>query len=224
MKKSLLLLFLILLALPALQAVAETRYVTDTLIVTVRDSKGNQYKTLATLPSNSPVEILDEDKTFVRVRTEKGVEGYILKQYITKSTPKQIIITQLQARVDKLQADLEQQQLNCQEKTEFAASSQAQIDETSRQLETAKEQLARISQEYDSLKESSSNVVALSEERDQLAEQNTTLLSELQVLQEENKSFHRSNMIQWFLAGGGVFFGGWLVGKLSRKKRGFSRL
>ncbi len=54
-------------------AYAETRYISDQLIVTVRSGKGNQYKILETLPTSTPVEVLEEDKTYVKVVTQKGV-------------------------------------------------------------------------------------------------------------------------------------------------------
>lgn len=224
MKKTAIFFFCFLVALAATCASAETRYVTDTLIVTVRDNPGSDYKIVETLPTASPVQILDEDKTFVKVRTEKGNEGYILKQYITSQTPKKIVISRLQQQITQLQGQLDEQKKNCQGKIDLAASSQAKFESTSTELKTAQQQLAKVTGEYKSLKESSGHVVALQSERDKLTEENNRLSSELEVLQKENRSFHRSNMIQWFLAGGGVFFGGWLVGKLSRKKRGFSRL
>ena len=66
----------------AAAAMAETRYVSDLLVVTVRSAKGNSYETLETLITGTPVEILEEDNTYVKVLTPKGSEGYILKQYI----------------------------------------------------------------------------------------------------------------------------------------------
>jgi len=223
MKKSVLLFLGILLSLSATIASAETRYVTDMLIVTVRDTKGDNYKVLETLPTASPVEILDEDKVFVKVRTEKGTVGYISRQYITPEIPKKIVISRLQKQVGQLQGQLDAQKKYCQEQTELASSSRAEIEKTSTELETTQQQLEKVSKEFENLKERSKHVVELTAERDQLSDENNRLSSELSILKEENRSFHRSNIIQWFLAGGGVFFGGWIVGKISRKKRGFGR-
>ena len=94
-----------------------------------------------------------------------------------------------------------------------------QITELSAQLEQAQLALKTKEDEYQALLNKSDNVLGLSSENEQLVEENNLLNSELLVLREENQNFHRSNMIQWFLAGAGVFLGGWIIGKISRKKR-----
>lgn len=206
-------------------AFAETRYVSDLLVVTVRDQKGANYNTLETLITATPVEILEEDKTYVKVRTPKGTEGYIRKQYITKELPKALQIKQLQAEILKLQQDLAQVQQKSQDSIENADRDQARIETLTAQLNQSQQELQTVKTKYEELLKNSENVLNLTAENEQLIEQNGLINSELLVLREENQNFHRSNMIQWFIAGAGVFFGGWLIGKISRKKqRGFSRL
>ena len=224
MKKIVLLCFCGLLPLLATSALAETRYVIDTLIVTLRDNPSDNYQNLESLSTATPVEILEEGKTFDKVRTQKGNEGYVLKQYLTADTPKKIVISNLQQQVTKLQEQLDAQKKAYAEKSDLASSNQSQNEATAKELATTKQQLDKVNGEFENLKERAKNVLALSTERDQLAEENSRLTSEMKVLQEENQSFHRTNSIQWFLAGGGVFLVGWLIGKISRKKRGFSRL
>jgi len=214
----------ILLLTISISAYAETRYISDLLVVAVRSNKTNNYEALTTLISASPVEILEEDKTYVKVRTEKGIEGYIRKQYVTKAIPKAIQLAKLKKQKAALEAKLKQQQLEFQDASGLATSSQTTIEQLTSNLKTTEQELETIRKDYLQLKERSENVLNLTTERDQLLEENSQISSELAVLQEENKSFHRSNMIQWFLAGGGVFLVGWLVGKISRKKRGFSRI
>lgn len=205
-------------------ATAETRYVTDQLIVTVRTGAGNQYQILENLKSDSPIEILEETKEHFKVRTAKGTEGYVLKQYVLKQLPKSIQIAQLKKEKASLQQKLKQLQEEGQQQAGIVNSGQAKMSALSSDLQQTKEQLEKISKSYEELKERSQGVLELTSERDQFREENTRISSELTVLQEENKDFHRSNMIQWFLAGAGVFFIGLLIGKVSNKQRGFSRL
>ena len=220
----LILIGLVLLA-AATSAYAETRYISDVLVVTVRDQKGDNYNVLETLTTATPIEILEEDKTYVKVKTPKGTVGYILKQYITKELPKALQIKQLNGQVSDLQAQLDQLREKSQESLDTASQSQAQIDSLTKQLEQTRQELATVNNKYQQLLKNSENVVNLTTENEQLIEQNKLINSELLVLREENQNFHRSNMIQWFIAGAAVFFGGWLIGKISRKKqRGYSRL
>jgi SH3 domain protein len=124
-----------------------------------------------------------------------------------------------------LQHQLTKQQQDSQKNLAAANVSQAKPDEISAQLSQTRQELKKVNNEYQTLLKNSENIVNLAAENEQLIEQNNVINSEMLILREENQSFHRSNMIQWFLAGGGVFFGGWLIGKISRKKsRGYSRL
>ena len=76
-----------------------------------------------------------------------------------------------------------------------------------------------ITEKYNTLVAQSENVVKIARERDQLLQKNKKLTASVKELQKKNEKFADSKMIKWFLAGGGVFFFGWLIGKISRKKR-----
>jgi SH3 domain protein len=199
--------------------------VSDLLVVTVRDQKGDTYNVLETLITATPVEILEEDKNYVKVTTPKGTEGYIRKQYITKELPKALQIKNLKNEVAALQQQLTQIQQSSKESLDAAGVRQSKIDTLTQQLKSTQQELEKTALEYQQLLKNSENVLNLSNENEQLIEQNNLLNSELMILREENQNFHRSNMIQWFIAGAGVFFGGWLIGIISRKKkRGYSSL
>ncbi len=214
----------ILLTGPAL-VYADTRYVSDQLVITVRTGPGNKFQILETLKTDSSLEILEETADHYKARTKKGTEGYVLKQYVTKDTPKKLVIARLEKEKAALERRLNQAKEESQQQVQVASSEQAKVGALTSDLKHTTDELAKVSNAFEDLKERSAGVVELTSERDQLLEENTRINSELTVLQEENKDFHRSNMIQWFLAGGGVFFFGWLIGKISRKqKRGFSRL
>ena len=76
-------LILLISSMPPLPAAADTRYVGDELVITLRQGKGTDYKIIRTLKSGTPFEVLEEGKSYLKVRTEDGVEGYVLRQYVT---------------------------------------------------------------------------------------------------------------------------------------------
>ncbi|MFO7765821.1 MAG: TIGR04211 family SH3 domain-containing protein [Pelovirga sp.] len=204
-------------------AIADTRYISDVLVVTVRNNTTANYQVLERLTSNTPVTVIGEDDDFFHIQTPSGTEGYTLKQYITSQIPKDMIIEDLQAEIDNLQADYAalEERLRTLQETDSDQPNQADLIV---QLEETRTNLRELQEEYDNLRESSADSIKLYEDNQFLEEQNQMLTREVEVLREENSSFHRTNMIQWFLAGAGVFFGGWLIGKISRQKpRGFSR-
>lgn len=205
-------------------ALAETRYIADQLVVTVRSSTGKNYQILEKLRTDTPVTVLKDDGSFIQVKTKKGNTGYIRSEYVSKNLPKPIRIAELKKQVEKLEQQLEKERLACLDNTELASSGQAKIDAISKDLLLTKQELEKVSSDYKTLLGSSKDVLDLMTAYEGQSEENSRLSSELAVLQDENKNFHRSNMIQWFLAGGAVFFFGWLAGKISRRKRGFSRL
>ncbi len=198
---------------------AETRYVSDYLIVTVRSGKGNEYKILATVPTGTPVTVLEDGKNYTKVRTPKGVEGYISRHYLSKELPKTVQIKQLKKKIADLQQQLNTFKENLQKGEESSTTYKNRVTELTDQLAESQKRLKDVAAKYDDLLQKSENIVNLTHENEQFAEKNSILNKELVVLREENQNFHRSNMIRWFLAGAGVFFGGWIIGKISRKKQ-----
>ena len=218
------------LFLLAATAAAETRYVSDQLIIALRNAPDPDAAVITTLKSDTPVQILEDSGRFLKVRTDKGEEGYVLSQYVTPTRPKSLELDRLQQENQQLQNKLSQLQ-----KAQSASSSeleqarqqqeaqikdlQAKLAAAETELTSTKHQAAELQSKYETLQKDAANVVAVAKERDTLQAENTKLNAELSSLRDENNSLLRSGMIQWFLAGGGVFFFGWLVGKISRKKR-----
>ena len=198
---------------------ADTRYVSDYLLVTVRSGKGNQFKILETVPSGTPVTVLEEDKNYVKVLTPKGTEGYISRHYVNKSIPKSTQIKQLKKELSTLQQQLAAHQENLQGNQSELTTYKKQLEKLSTQLTQTRKEQQDVTAKYNDLLQKSENILNLSQENEQFSEKNNLLNEELVVLRDENKNFHRSNMIQWFLAGAGVFLGGWIIGKISRKKQ-----
>jgi len=222
--------FLLLTIFVPQPAQGETRYVSDILVVTVRSSAGENFDTLETLKTNEPVEVLGEQGMYTHVKTPSGTDGWILSQYLVKETPKPVIISRLEKEKRVLESrvkDLEAVESNLKEEVkslkERYKSTVGDIEEkytkattdasqTSKELETVREKLNRLT-------EQSSDVVALAQERDGLRTANDGLTSEVEYLRRENERLGRTGMIRWFLAGGGVLLVGWMVGRVSRKKK-----
>jgi len=198
----------LVLFLAPLTAGAEVGYVSDQLVVTLRDGTGSEYQTLESMRTDTKVEILGEDGRFLHVRSEKGNEGFVLRQYITGAPPKSRIIEELRQQKARLE-----QQLREATADETALGSQRKLnEELSRKYE-------ELSEEHRRLVEVSGDPAQLSAERDRLAQELAAVQPEIERLREENNQLLRSTGIFWFLAGGGVLLLGWFVGKVSRGKR-----
>ena len=88
-------------------AFADTRFVSDKLIITLRSSKGTGSKT-CTLKSGNPVEIIEESGRYLKVRTKDGKESWVASQYISTKTPKSTVIKKLEKQINSLNKSLEQ--------------------------------------------------------------------------------------------------------------------
>jgi SH3 domain protein len=218
------------LTLSAVIVCAQTQYVSDELVITLREGQGSQYKIIKMLKTGTPLEIIEESDPYLKVRTEKGDEGWVLNQYITEETPKPQVIADLKIKIDRLNTKIEQYEKNkesFQEELNITRSDsdkeikglrQNLSDSTRRAEQTARE-LKAITRKYNALLEDSKDVVQLVEERDSLKESNHSLKARTEQLKEENDKLNRMEMIWWFVAGGGVLFVGWIIGKVSRQKR-----
>ena len=223
---------LLLLSMVALSsaAMADTRYVDDLLVITLRQGKSSKHKILRTLKTGTALEVLEEDESYLKVRTADGLEGFVLRQYISTSPPKKQLIKQLEgknndlqqkiARFDKTNDELKaqigaMQENHAQELLKLTGRSSL-AEETLQQIQLEQ---GVIAENYSTLLAQSENVVAIAEERDQLLIDKSKLTSEVTSLRNQNEELSDTRMIKWLLAGGGLLLVGWIIGKISRKKR-----
>lgn len=218
--------------LPTTAAAAETRYVTDTLYVSVRQSPVDSAPALMTLQSGNSVEVVAEQGRFVKVKTTTGTEGYVLKQYLVTAAPKAAGLAGLEKERDRLR-----EELAVAERERKAAT--AALDELRKtpvgktapaatappglpgELEQVKSDLEESRRKYEALVASSRDIIGLTKERDQLRKETARLTAELDAMRAQGAKLGYREMIPWFLAGGGVLFFGWILGKISRQKRRF---
>jgi SH3 domain protein len=209
---------------------ANTQYVSDELVITLREGQGSEYKIIKSLKAGTPLEIIEESERYLKVRTGAGSEGWVLKQYVTEEAPKPVIIRGLEKKIDRLNTEIEQYKKDkesLQDELKTAKSdhnkkikdlkqnvsvSKGKAEQTARELE-------KITRKYNALVKDSKDVVNLVAERDSLKASNISLVTMTEQLQQENDKLKRLQMIWWFVAGGAVFFVGWIIGKISRQKR-----
>jgi len=231
-KVKLILLFIvcILLSVSVRVTHADRRYVSDMLIITLRAGMGREYRVIKTLKTNTPVEVLEESEEYLRVLTDEGEEGWVAKQYITSEVPKYVIIEGLKKETNRLNErieELEKDKASLLEKFEVVTQRHAtkkeelETDASKRKKEASilKIKLAQLTEKHNTLIDQSKNVVDLVSKQKRLQAKNVDLNTRAEQLQKENSDLKDTRRLQWFLAGGCVFFIGWIVGKISRKKK-----
>jgi SH3 domain protein len=209
---------------------AETQYVSDVLVITMREGKGNEYKIIKTFKTGTPLEIIEESGQYLKARSESGIEGWVLKQYVTKQTPKHEIIAGLEKKIDRLNTKIEQYKKDKESLQDELKTAKSDHNKMTRDLtqnvsaskgkaEQTTRELKEITEKYNALFKESKDVINLVKERDSLKASNSSLQTKIDQLRKENDKLERSQMIWWFIAGGGVLLVGWIIGKISRQKR-----
>ena len=209
---------------------ADRRYVSDMLIITLRAGQGQEYRVIKTLKTDTPVEVLEENEDYLRVRTDEGEEGWVAKQYIISEVPKYVIIEGLKKETSTLNErieELEKKQASLLEQFEVATQRHAtkveeletNANKKKKEASRLKIQLAQITEKHNTLINQSKNVVDLVSKQKKLQAKNINLNVRAEHLQKENSDLRGTRRFQWFLAGAGVFFIGWIAGKVSRKKK-----
>lgn len=207
-----------LLLLVTAAASAETRYVDDKLIITMRTGQGTTYQILKTLPSGSKMELLQDAGKYSQVRTEDGTEGWVLTQYLS-ATP--IARDQLVRAEQKLQQLQEEKRKLQQQLSETGK----ERDSVSREHKALSSEADKLQSELKRLREVAARPIELAQENSELKDKLDQLQKQNQLIEAENSRLRDRSERDWFMTGAGVLTGGIFLGLVlpmlrRRKKNG----
>lgn len=89
-------------------AIAETRYVTDELQLSLYELINSKGKLLKRLSSGDELELLEQEGLFAKVRTVDGTEGWTKAGFLIESKPARTQLIELQQQHESLALKLEQ--------------------------------------------------------------------------------------------------------------------
>ena len=218
------LLTLALLAAAGL-AQAETRYITDQLEATLRSGESITHRITKMLPSGTPVEVLSTNaKTgYSRIRTQDGKDAYILTRHLMEQAPPRERVIQLEAKLQELQQAPDQL-------TAKLAALQDQYGNLERAHEKLESTKRELEAELIAVKRAAADPLAIAEERNALRKQVADLARQAEELKAKNAEIANDQGQRWFMIGGGVAFGGLLLGlilphlRLRRQRSSWSTL
>jgi len=197
-------------------ASAETRYVDDKLVITMRTGQGTTYQILKTLPSGTPMELIQDAGKYSQVRTNDGMEGWVLSQYITDTPIARDRLTHAEQKLQQLQQEKQRLQQQLAETGKERDSTRRDYNEVSRKADKLQGELKK-------LQEVAAKPIALSRENNQLKEQLDRLRKDSHLLKMENEQLKSQSERNWFITGAGVLGSGIFLGlilpMLRRKKR-----
>jgi SH3 domain protein len=86
----------------AAHAVAQTVYVTDMLQLGLYRESGDRSQPFGTLPSGTPLEVLERQRNYARVRTPDGSEGWVKTAYLVAEKPARTRLANLETENRRL--------------------------------------------------------------------------------------------------------------------------
>jgi len=202
---------------------ADTRYVSDRLIISVRDGQNQNAAVLGYIETAAPVDILEEKEDLLRIRTEDGIEGWVQAKYIVPEKPKVLIIENLKNEIETFKNEQDSVS-NTLSKTKKMY--QEKIEELEEELNInqkfaakAKSDFIQLNKKYTNLLKHSKNTEELIGEVEKLKKLNAELNTEVKSLRKDRKNPLKSNRIQSFIAGAGVLLFGFILGGSAKKKK-----
>jgi len=188
-------------------ALAETRYVSDNLEITMRSGKGTSYGITRMLRSGTAVEVLEEDKDsgYTHVRIKDGKEGWVLSRFLMKGQAARDRL----AAAEKNLAELELE--NRKMETGMAALTEEKVA-LENELAALDGQTRNVSQELSEIKRTASSALAIDSENKDLKSRVVSLERQLQTLRQENEGLRDRTARDWFMVGAGVVLLGIIVG------------
>ncbi|MFO7886307.1 MAG: TIGR04211 family SH3 domain-containing protein [Desulfobacteraceae bacterium] len=211
---------------------AETAYVSDMLILTLREGPGRDYNVMKTLKSNDDVEIIEEREDYYHVLLKTGEKGWVQKQYISFELPDSIRVSRLEEKIQTLEKQNKRLEKDKEAAVSLLEKKQKEFRSQKIEIETLLEaeleknkilsgKIEEVVSRYEVLKNDASSVVILKQRNQKLEEENAKLSKQLKLTSGDRKQLLKTAFIKWFLAGGGVLFMGWLIGRsmTGRRKR-----
>jgi SH3 domain protein len=197
-------------------AMAQSWYVKPSSEIPIRRGQGTDYKILAIVPDGTEVNIIEENAPWVKVVTQEGKEGWVLKRYLSQEKPLHEVVTILQRK----NTDLEEVQAVVSTRNDELTSRNIKLQQD---LDNCIVDLTETQQQYQTLVQDTADVILIKENLTKNRGAVVKLQKELSAVSQENKQLKSSQDIKWFLTGGATLIFGCIVGMIfsrsSRKKK-----
>jgi len=225
-----LLIFVIILTITIKSVFADTRYVSDELIISVRDGQNQDDNVLGYIRTGTAVDVFEEKGRYLRIKTEDGLEGWVQTQYIISEKPNGRIVEDLRNEINDLNKKVESSK-NGQGSLSDKLLVTKQIYEVRiRELEQevninqkntakAKSELIELNKKYKKLLSNSENTNELIKKLEKSKQLDSKLKAEISNLKKGSQNPLKSSMIQPFLAGAGVLIVGFILGGLAKRRK-----
>lgn len=191
----------------ALQASAESVWVSDQFEVMLRSGPSTSNAIERMLPSGTALEVLERDAEagYARVRTAAGTEGWVLIRYlmIEPSAREQLAtltrrLTSANAAGGSLTSQLE--------------AIKGEYDDATRQISTLEREKRQLEKELADIKRTSANVLSINNQNKELRDQLESARIRSDTFEQQNRELTSQTRRYWFMTGAMVLVIGMALG------------
>ena len=207
-----LLIFVGLLCIAGL-ASAKPRYISDELIVTVRQGQGNHTPIIKTIKSGERIDVLEETDTgYAKIKTSDGTEGWIRTQFLSDEP----VAAQKLVKVQDKLAQLDTSNQSLKKELKELRAEKATVDEAHAKLQN---EHGVTQKELQHLGKVAANPIMLARENKELTDKYASMSHDLEMLRNEHQVVKDRSRQNWFMAGAGVIILGMVLGLMIPKLR-----
>jgi SH3 domain protein len=188
-------------------AAVEKRYVSDQLWLQMRSGPGNEFRILKTLSSGAHLVYMEEteDKKYTKVKNGKGVEGWVLTQFLVNEPVAKEKLILSERELSKVQAELDTLKDKTKALTQEKSTLSGDRSSLSREKKNLEKELKRITN-------ISANALELDSKNIKLTKRNQELEIQLETLTADNTRLKDDKERTFMIIGGalivlGIFLG-----------------
>jgi SH3 domain protein len=202
----------------AAESIAQTRYVTDELVITVRTGPSTDNAIVESLNTGDAVTVLEEnvDAGYARVRTESGAEGWALTRYLVGTRVARDRLAEAERELSQARESVAGLRAQVTELTE-------QLGSVSARMEEAESAATTLNQELVDVRSVSANAITMRDQNESLRRRLNERDALVERLTTENATLSSRANREWFVLGAGVLIAGIVLGlvipSLRRKRR-----
>ena len=168
---------------------AQTAYIRDTIYVPLRSGEGSSYRIIHKgMRSGSKLEVLQvsEESGYTKVRTSKGIEGWLQNQYLSYEPVASLKLVTAEKEIARLTTD-----------NKALSSSKNELSGKSSNLSSLVKKLekenASLTKELNEIKTISSGALKLNEDNLKLTESTQLLKTKIDLLEADNTRLQGEN-------------------------------
>jgi SH3 domain protein len=205
---------LVLFSTPVL---AENKYISDTVKVTMRTGPGNDRKIISLLSIGTKVEVVQpgDEWTLVRLANEK--EGWVINRFLTDKIPSDIELKILKSKYQALKDSASKMQ----EKNSLL---KAENEKLTTESAVIRKELQKTTNDYEALKTESKEFLGLQSKFKAASSKLAEQTKKAEKFEDELTKLLWNQNIKWFLSGAGVLILGFIIGFSAKRQRRRSSL